>query len=75
MYKLLNKIFGWDYVLVGKIGYYSETFYYRVKVDGEGNAFITDCYRNFILLKGRENVLWLTCKREKYVTTNENKGV
>lgn len=71
MYKILNWLFGWDYI-------YLEDSYgqgiSRVKKDAEGNPIYTP---NFIFpriekIYNPDNVIWLTCSREKYFKKNKN---
>jgi hypothetical protein len=61
MYKLLNKLFRWDYVLV-KYGY--DWLLRRVHVDAYGETFVR-IYGDVEFLSQRK-VVYLTFKAEKY---------
>ena len=64
-YKLLNKLFGWDYI------YWRGTFTFgisRVRIDPNGDLWfwkdIIICNRDEI--SKPDDVKWLTCKPDKY---------
>lgn len=68
IYTLLHKLFGWDYVqwdngFSGRI--------YRVHIDGMGRPFYWQ-YKSIYtvqVIHTPEEVVWLTCKPEKYLTS------
>ena len=61
MYKILNKLFGWDYVLV-KYGF--NWYFRRVQVDAYGEPFVR-VYGDVEFLSQRK-VVYLTFKADKY---------
>ncbi len=74
IYKLLNKLFGWDYIAwhnsaddgVARVykDYAGNAYYWRYK-----NTKVTDT----IIVP--EQVLWLTCNPDKYLNSLNKKGV
>lgn len=68
MYKLLNKLFGWDYVHWSN---FAESGIARVYIDGDGNPYYFR-YRNICVIDritSKTQVMWLTCSYSKYVKT------
>lgn len=66
MYKLLNKLFGWDYVLVK----YGDWYLRRVQVDAYGEPFVR-IYGDVAFFNQRK-VIYLTFKADKYKMKEEN---
>lgn len=64
MYKLLNKLFGWDYV---RWQNYSDACVTRVRLDAWGRPYCI--YGNFVTIRITDSnkFTWLTCKPEKYL--------
>ena len=68
MYKILHKLFGWDYIhwkdAINAFGIA------RIHTDAEGNPYFWK-YKNInclVCLKDTyHRIVWLTCKREKYL--------
>lgn len=65
MYTLLNKLFGWDYIVWRNRG---ETGVARVRSSGTGEPFY---FRYHILgiadkISSKNQVIWLTCDPNKY---------
>lgn len=67
MYKILNKLFGWDYVY-WKIAWPCYNGISRIHMDGEGQPYYED-YGTMERPYGNPKVkiIWLTCKPEKYI--------
>ena len=67
MYRLLNKLFGWDYVY--EAAYHSRGIY-RVFVFPDGTvgywAYQTMTHR-LVIIRKPDDVTWLTCKPSKYL--------
>lgn len=66
MYKLLNYLFGWDYIAWRNS---AASGIARIEVDGRGLVFYWR-YKSTRLadvISSPENVLWLTCPPEKYL--------
>jgi len=65
MYKLLNKLFGWDYIYWKNS---ADSGIARVHVDYIGTIFYWRYRSTFILDKitKPEQVIWLTCSSSKY---------
>jgi hypothetical protein len=65
MYKFYNWLFRWDYVhwtcVRGREGIS------KVYVSGEGEPYITISDTNIIKVDKNTKLIWLTCKREKYL--------
>lgn len=74
IYKILHKIFGWDYVHWSS-GAYSGIA--RVRVDGNGNPFIfrfgkQDVLKLYNPPYNTVNIItWLTCSSNKYIMSHE----
>ena len=69
MYKIFNKLFGWDYV------YWENTASHgiaRIRFDAEGIPFYYWSLYSRVDIKP-ESVKWMTCKREKYFPKEEPK--
>jgi hypothetical protein len=66
-YKILNKLFGIDYVIV-KHGYDSKIL--PVDKDFDGNVFYKH-WGNAFLILNKEKVLWITCESSKYFVPKE----
>lgn len=72
LYKLLNKVFGWDYVAWANT---ADAGIARVHLDGEGKPY----YWQYKLTKvirqipndRHDQVVWLTCSPDKYITTQQ----
>ena len=65
-YKILNRLFGWDYIQWKNT---ADTGVARIQTSGCGNAFYWR-YKNIgcaDVVKDPGDVLWLTCKPEKYL--------
>jgi len=65
MYKLLNLIFGWDYIQWSN---FSDRGIARVHLDGNGRIFYWRYKTTRVAdeIKHAKQVLWLTCKPEKF---------
>jgi hypothetical protein len=66
VYKILHKVFGWDYVYWHN---YADEGIARVHLDAESKPFywrykITSLLDN---ITSADQVTWLTCKPEKYI--------
>ncbi len=67
MYKLLNKLFGWDYIQWRNTASQGIA---RVNKDGNGVCWYWR-YKNTSLadvIKDKEQVIWLTCEPSKYLS-------
>ena len=72
MYKILNFLFGWDYI---KWSNYADEGIARIKTDADGVHYftlywITGCtatLEEYTTGRGERKILWLTCKSEKYL--------
>lgn len=65
MYRLLHRLFGWDYIAWENN---ADEGIARVHVDGGGRVFYWRYKSTNVadIIKRPEQVLWLTCKPEKY---------
>jgi hypothetical protein len=66
MYKILNKLFGWDYV------YYEDRHFSpgiaRIHTYPDGSVCFFDTWQRIIKLPSQEYYIqFLTCKPEKYI--------
>lgn len=71
MYKLLNKLFGYDYILVqdgDRHSFYAMPVIRRIRKDVNGTPYIRNQYNKILLLEDIKPryILWLTCKESKY---------
>lgn len=71
LYRILNTLFGWDYIQWRNSADYGVA---RVLVDGDGNPFyfrykLTKCIDT---IKNKEDVIWLTCPSMKYLKGENN---
>ena len=65
MYKILNKLFGWDYIHWDN---FADQGIARVRVSRDGTVYYWR-YKNTRVLDyidDNKRITWLTCKREKY---------
>lgn len=62
MYKILNKLFGWDYVY---FEYGGDGTIRRVRILHNGQVGYW-CYGRFYEINRADEVLWLTCHPSKY---------
>lgn len=74
MWRLWNKLFGWDYIY-----WESSTIEHcitsRIRVTGDGIPYFTSFKYAGYLYKVKDHlheILWLTCKPEKYLGNHEN---
>lgn len=67
MYKLFNKIFGWDYVI--KITVFS-TYIVRIRKAKCGKVYYKHWFDYGEVLHA-ENYIWITCEPEKYIKKRE----
>ena len=70
IYKILHYLFGWDYVYWKYAYYCVHTGISRIRFDAEGKIYF---WRDdeIIHIKNKEDVVWLTCKPEKYLKGRE----
>lgn len=72
MYKLLNKLFGWDYIYWQNI---ADSGIAKVYTDSNGNPYYyryrTTCLIDKII--SHDQVMWLTCSSGKYLKCLVNK--
>lgn len=66
MYKILNKLFGWDYVLFKDPQWLNRNCISSVSKTPNGDIVVRDSCEDITLLKRMRDVTWLTCKPEKY---------
>lgn len=66
MWRILNWLFGWDYIVGRGVIYRIRTLktlggeYYHIKSDYQGLLGINEANK-------QDNLIWLTCKPEKYL--------
>jgi hypothetical protein len=66
MYKILNKLFGWDYVYYYD-GYFGRGFA-RIHTYPDGSVCFFDTWGRMTKLPSRKyDIRFLTCKPEKYI--------
>ncbi len=74
MWKIFNKLFGWDYINV-KSSYLSiPDRIVRVHVDGEGHPYYWLYSSAERIYEGKDNIVWLTCHPGKYLYPNKTEG-
>jgi len=76
LYKILNWIFGWDYVAWKNENDSRMRGIVRIFIDGTGKCrYDKNIYMNFeanfVEIKNADEVVWLTCKPEKYLNNEE----
>jgi len=69
LYRVLHKLFGWDYIHWGTTQSWGIT---RVYVDGDGVPYFHSKYGRIYKPDGGAcEVIWLTCPRTKYYPKND----
>jgi hypothetical protein len=67
MYKILNKLFGWDYVFYSYYGYINRGIA-RIHTYPDGSVCFFDSFGRMIKLPSDSySIQFLTCKPEKYI--------
>ena len=66
MYKLLNLLFGWDYIYWDN---FADRGIARVHIAGDGTVYYNRYKIMGIIdkIKSKDQVIWLTCTGEKYL--------
>jgi len=70
IYKILNKLFGWDYVLWENTCSKGVS---RVRNDGDGVTYYVSIVYGLSIIKRSYEVIWLTCPSSKYLKNEVKK--
>jgi len=68
MYRILNKIFGWDYIYVPHDEFPSV---FRIKRNPDGIIYYERVTGEIFIIECFDEFLYLTCRKDKYFSLNE----
>ena len=74
MWKIFNKLFGWDYINVRYPNSTRLDETVRVHVDGDGNPYYWYSSTAESINKELDNITWLTCPSSKYIYPDKTEG-
>lgn len=69
MWRILNKLFGWDYVMGDRD---HDVGSRRVRVDALGNPFYIRRFNLGRRISSPDQVIWLTCHPSKYLGESDD---
>lgn len=64
MYKIFNKLFGWDYVYFQN---FATQGVKKVKTDFYGHPYYIWAVNSRVKITSKKQVMWLTCSADKYI--------